>query len=198
MSMNPSKELLELHKSFEGCSSEAYICPAGVLTIGIGHTENDEDAKYPFDQKSKWTDEKIEEVWRYDMERATNDARRLMHVPVSQGIFDATVDLMFNCGTGCKTYLGLINNSNFDAAADALLKWIHATDPKTGRPVALLGLIKRRFADYALFTGKCSWKSIADCKLTSNNLKDFNALIRPLGYEVSPDAEKKFVVTQIE
>ncbi len=198
MTMNPSKELFEVHKAFEGSSSEAYVCPAGILTIGIGHTENDEGAKFPFDSKSKWTEEKIEEVWRYDMERATKDANRLIHVPVSQGIFDATVDLMFNCGTGCKTYLGLINNQNFEAAADALLKWIHATDPKTGRPVALLGLIKRRFADYALFTGKGSWKQIADCKLTSTNLKDFNALIRPLGFEVAPDAAKKFVVTQIE
>ncbi len=196
--MNPSNELFELHKAVEGSSNEAYVCPAGVLTIGIGHTENGENAKYPFDQKTKWSDEMIEEVWRYDLEQATKDANRLIHVPVSQGIFDATVDLMFNCGTGCKTYLGLLNNQNFDAAADALLKWIHATDPKTGRPVAMLGLIKRRFADYALFTGKGSWKQIVDCKLTANNLKDFNAMIRPFGFEVLPDASRKFVVAQIE
>ena len=29
---------LNLIKSFEGFRAEAYICPAGVLTIGYGHT----------------------------------------------------------------------------------------------------------------------------------------------------------------
>lgn len=196
--MKPSDELFEMHKAFEGMSHEAYVCPAGVLTIGIGHTENGEGAAFPFDEKSKWTDAQIEEAWRHDMRQATDLANKLIYIPVSQGIFDASVDLMFNAGAGCKTYLTYLNNKNLEAAADALLQWIHAKDPKTGHKVALLGLIKRRFADYALFTGKASWKQISDCKLTSSNIKDFNALIRNLGYEICPDDSRKYVINKIE
>ena len=32
---------LALLKSFEGCELSAYVCPAGVLTIGYGHTGTD-------------------------------------------------------------------------------------------------------------------------------------------------------------
>ena len=32
------KEALEMIKRFEGCRLQAYKCPAGVWTIGYGHT----------------------------------------------------------------------------------------------------------------------------------------------------------------
>ena len=38
--MNISNEGLSLIKKFEGCELEAYKCPAGVWTIGYGHTKN--------------------------------------------------------------------------------------------------------------------------------------------------------------
>ena len=31
---------LSLIKNFEGLSTKAYVCPAGVLSIGYGHTKN--------------------------------------------------------------------------------------------------------------------------------------------------------------
>ena len=37
--MKISDKGLELIKSFEGCHSTAYICPAGRPTIGYGHTK---------------------------------------------------------------------------------------------------------------------------------------------------------------
>ena len=36
--MKTGPEGLELIKHFEGCELKAYWCPAGVLTIGYGHT----------------------------------------------------------------------------------------------------------------------------------------------------------------
>ena len=36
--MNISQNGIELIKKFEGCRLEAYKCPAGILTIGYGHT----------------------------------------------------------------------------------------------------------------------------------------------------------------
>ena len=38
--MKISQEGLALIKKYEGCELEAYLCPAGVLTIGYGHTKN--------------------------------------------------------------------------------------------------------------------------------------------------------------
>ena len=35
-----SQEGLALIKKFEGCELEAYKCPAGVWTIGYGHTKD--------------------------------------------------------------------------------------------------------------------------------------------------------------
>ena len=38
--MHISQEGLALIKKYEGCELEAYLCPAGVLTIGYGHIKN--------------------------------------------------------------------------------------------------------------------------------------------------------------
>ena len=37
--MKTSKQGIELIKRYEGLRLEAYVCPAGVLTIGWGHTK---------------------------------------------------------------------------------------------------------------------------------------------------------------
>ena len=38
--MKPSQACVDLVKEFEGFRSEAYLCPAGVWTVGYGTTEN--------------------------------------------------------------------------------------------------------------------------------------------------------------
>jgi len=38
--MNISEAGLSLIKKFEGCALESYLCPAGVWTIGYGHTKD--------------------------------------------------------------------------------------------------------------------------------------------------------------
>ena len=38
MAMRTSSKGVSLIKSFEGCRLKAYKCPAGVWTIGYGHT----------------------------------------------------------------------------------------------------------------------------------------------------------------
>ena len=52
--MQISEEGLSIIKKFEGCELESYLCPAGVWTIGYGHTKgvkegdkiNKEEAEY--------------------------------------------------------------------------------------------------------------------------------------------------------
>ena len=67
MTMNASENLRKLHELTEGVHPEAYLCPAGVLTIGIGHTEQ---KKHPFTKDSKGTEEQIAAAWRDDIAEA--------------------------------------------------------------------------------------------------------------------------------
>ena len=39
--MQSSEYLIKALKGFEGCKLKAYKCPAGVWTIGVGHTGSD-------------------------------------------------------------------------------------------------------------------------------------------------------------
>ena len=39
--MKISNNGLAIIEKFEGCQLKAYVCPAGVLTIGYGHTGSD-------------------------------------------------------------------------------------------------------------------------------------------------------------
>ena len=39
--MKTSQRGIDLIKQFEGCRLESYVCPAGKLTIGYGHTGPD-------------------------------------------------------------------------------------------------------------------------------------------------------------
>ena len=91
--MEVSDVLIEKLKEFEGLRLEAYRCPAGVLTIGYGHTgsdvrEGDRISQY-------WA----EELLRQDVEEVTRQVLRL-GVARTQGQLDALVSFAFNLGIG--------------------------------------------------------------------------------------------------
>lgn len=187
--MKPSEKLKELHIIVEGKKEKAYKCPAGVLTIGIGHTNKE---VMPFNEKSVWTEEEIDKAWHLDVSAAVEAACNSLTNPVSQGMFDATVDLIFNCGSNCRTYLKMVNTLQMDAAELALLKWVHVD----GR--AMPGLIKRRLADVALFRGLDCWKEIASCNATDRDMSPLNELIKPMGYKVVPDKQAYWSIIRID
>ena len=89
--MKASQQLIEHIKRCEGCSLIAYRCPAGVLTIGYGHTK---DVK-PGD---KITQYQAEEFLKEDLAPAEAIASKTRRAIVSQGRFDAVVDFIYNCG----------------------------------------------------------------------------------------------------
>ena len=51
--METSKTGLDLIKHFEGCELYAYKCPAGVWTIGYGHTKGVEPGMQITEQDSQ-------------------------------------------------------------------------------------------------------------------------------------------------
>jgi lysozyme len=135
---------LDLIKRFEGFKSQAYICPAGVPTIGYGSTLG-------VRMGDRITLPAAEELLQRDLvrfERAVNDA---VKVPLSSNQFSALVSFAFNVGIRAlqqSTLLKLLNQGNYQGAADQLLAW------NKGGGRVLQGLVNRRQAERALFLKK--------------------------------------------
>lgn len=136
---------LDLIKHFEGLRLEAYICPAGVPTIGYGSTRG-------VRLGDRISEAQAEALLRRDLlrfERAVND---LVKVPLTQGQFDALVSFAYNVGEGSlasSTLLKRLNAGRYAEAADQFLRWNKAR--VNGRLTALPGLTRRREAERALF-----------------------------------------------
>jgi len=142
-----------LIKHFEGCLQahhgkyKAYKCPAGVPTIGWGHT-NHHGRK--FDLTSVWTMDECDETFMEDMEYFEVAVRRLVTRPINGCQYDALVSFCYNCGEGNlkkSTLLRYVNAGKFDAAAKEFIKWNKANGK------VLAGLTRRRKSESLLFQG---------------------------------------------
>lgn len=132
---------LALIKKFEGCKLEAYICPAGVITIGYGHTKT-ADKGMVIDQQE------ADRLLAYDLSEFERGVESLVQVDVTQNQFDALVSFAFNLGLGAlakSTLLKKVNARDVNGAAQEFLKW-----NKAGGKV-LTGLVRRREAERELF-----------------------------------------------
>lgn len=131
----------ELIRSFEGVKLQSYLCPAGVWTLGYGHTKGVKEGDSCSEQQAR--------EWLQDDLRASESAlERLVEVPLTQGQFDALASFVFNLGSGnlaSSTLLRLLNASDYAGAADQFLRWTKA------RGKELPGLVRRRQAERALF-----------------------------------------------
>lgn len=139
--MKTSQKGINLIKEFEGCQLTAYKCPAGVWTIGYGHTG---------DVKSGMTitEQEAENYLRADLQKFEAGVDKAVKVGITQNMFDALVSFTYNCGIGAlqsSTLLKKLNAGDFNGAANEFLKW-----NKSGSNV-LPGLTRRRQAERALF-----------------------------------------------
>ncbi|MBO5058045.1 MAG: lysozyme [Prevotella sp.] len=129
-----SETLINAIKTFEGYRLTSYKCPAGVLTIGYGHTKG-------VRQGMEINESEADKLLRSDLlyfEKYVNN----LDICKSQGQFDALVDFSFNLGTaalGRSTLLKYIRAGRNNTAIQAeFRKWVHS-----GKKV-LPGLVKRR------------------------------------------------------
>lgn len=140
--MKINKAGLELIKAFEGLYFESYVCPAGVWTIGYGHTGDVEEG-------SVITETEAEELLVEDLRDAESTVdSELVKVKLNGNQFSALVSFVFNVGSGAfsdSTLLKMLNNSEYQGAADQLLRWNKAGDE------TLPGLTRRRQAERRLF-----------------------------------------------
>lgn len=139
--MKISEAGLDLIKSHEGFRSDAYLCPAGIWTIGYGHTGDVEEGQ-------SVTEEEAEELLLQDVAFAENAVNSLVEVELSQQMFDALVCFVYNVGIGAfeqSTLLRLLNQGQMEEAAEQFLRWNKAGGKE------LAGLTRRREAERALF-----------------------------------------------
>ena len=132
---------LSLIKKYEGCRTNAYKCPAGVWTIGYGHTKGVSQGMMISHRDA---DKLLEEDLKY-FESAVSSA---VTVPINQNQFDALVSLAFNIGVGAfdkSTLLARLNSKNYRGAAEQFLRWTR------GGGKVLPGLVKRRQEERELF-----------------------------------------------
>lgn len=133
--MRASDILIEAIKGFEGFRAEAYKCPAGVWTIGYGHTGGVKKGQ-------RVSPARAEELLRQDLRSAEESVSRL-GVAKTQGQYDALVDITFNCGDMSKSTLvrKIREGAGKDEITKEFMRWVHS-----GGKV-LPGLIKRRTWD---------------------------------------------------
>ena len=92
--MKISNTGIALIREFEGCRLTSYVCPSGILTIGIGHTGTDVHSGQTI------TDAEATALLRKDLDQFEKAVSSLITIPLTQAQFDALVSFAFNCGAG--------------------------------------------------------------------------------------------------
>ena len=121
-------------EAMEGFRATAYRCPAGVLTIGYGHTDDVAEDMGPI------THHEAEVLLEADLERFKTELAPFIAVPVSESQFIALLSLAFNIGVRglvkkCPKLMAALNRADYEKAADEFL------DITSG---GLPGLVRRR------------------------------------------------------
>ena len=138
---------IELIKFYEGRSLRAYLCPAGVWTIGYGATYGPDGRRVtrdtaPIDEAG------ATQLLERDLTRFARAVDRLVVVPISGEGRGALTSFAFNLGAGAlssSTLLRRVNALEWDDVPRQLGRWTLAG----GRRLA--GLIRRRAAEADLF-----------------------------------------------
>ncbi len=143
--MKTSEKGLALIMQHEALSLKAYKCPAGIWTIGYGHTRDVRAGDVCTPQQAKqWLMQDVKTA-----EAAINSAR----LPIKQNQFDALVSFVFNVGIGNfkrSTLLKKIRANAFDKNIEQqFMRWNKAR--VNGRLKPMRGLTKRRTAESLLY-----------------------------------------------
>ena len=137
--MKTTSKGVSLIKQFEGCRLKAYKCPAGVWTIGYGHTAGVKEG-------DTITQDTAEAYLRNDLEKYEKAVMLYDDIyRFNQNQFDALVSFAYNCGIG--------NLKNLTQSGKRTIAQISAKLPLYNKAggVVLRGLQRRRAAEKELF-----------------------------------------------
>lgn len=133
---------LDLIKRAEGCKLKAYLCPAGIPTIGYGETRS---VKLGMTITQAEAEQRLIESYD-EFEAGVN---KLVDVDINENQLGALVSFAYNLGLGNlkkSDLLKFVNQKQFKTAAMQFGKWIR------GGGKILPGLVTRREAERVLFT----------------------------------------------
>lgn len=140
--MTISERGVEMIARYEGCRLEAYRCPAGVWTIGYGHTAGVK----PGDTLP--SEESAKALLKEDLVKYGNSVNKcvrdgLIGFPLNQNQFDALTSFCYNCGAG--------NLQKLVKGRDAATVAAKIPAYNKGGGKVLPGLVRRREEEKNLF-----------------------------------------------
>lgn len=132
---------LELIGDAESCQRDPYVCPAGVLTDGIGNTHGVK----PGVRKS---DAQIAADWQRNILQAESCVNKYANgKKLNQGQFDAVTSITFNAGCSQmqkSTMFRMFRDGKFTEACNQFPRWVYGGGKK------LPGLVIRREKEKAM------------------------------------------------
>lgn len=144
--MTPSDKIKSLVRQWEGLSLKPYLCPAGVWTVGYGHTGPDVSAGAGI------TQQRAEELFDKDcaaVQRQLNSLCLQCRHSLKQCQFDALFSFCYNLGAanlkGSTLWRKVCHDPCDPSIAAEFLRWVHSK----GR--VLSGLVKRREREAAIY-----------------------------------------------
>ena len=146
--MKASNDCLKLIEHFEGMRLEAYRCPAGIWTIGIGSTRYADGSQVK--EGDKLTLKQARVLFRVTLVLYEASVRNSIQALITQNQFDAMVSLCYNIGPGnfhASSLRKAVNKNPSDPGIPALFDmWIYASGK------VLPGLVRRRKSEAYLYT----------------------------------------------
>lgn len=141
-----SESAMDFIEAWEGCRLQAYKCPAGIWTIGVGHTKD-------VTEHDEITYLQSREMLREDVEEVKRGLAPFVNVHVTEGQYVALVSLAFNVGASyvvhnCPRLMRALNAGDVEQAAHQFLDITKAGGKE------LPGLVRRRKSEAKLFLGE--------------------------------------------
>lgn len=144
--METSKNGLNLIKQFEGCHLTSYKCPAGVWTIGYGHTQGVTEGQ-------SITQEQADLYLKTDLKKFEHYVKaytsKYSYI-LNQNQFDALVSFTYNAGPGNLERRLLLKGTR----PIELVRFYLPTTCISAKGKTLPGLVRRRVAEADLM-GDC-------------------------------------------
>lgn len=134
---------LEIIKKYEGFSSQAYKCPAGIWTVGWGHTGRD------INKDTILTREEAELMLKKDVANLQEQILFLLDDKPTTNELDALTSLCYNVGLGAFKKSRLLKRINLKENGELIAKeWIEFN--KVNSKV-VKGLLRRRAEEICLY-----------------------------------------------
>lgn len=149
--MIASQNCINLIKMYEGYKAKAYLCPAGVVTIGFGSTMYQDGKKINIGDTIN--ESQGNELLMWELK---NKSISLQGLNLNQNQFDSCLSFIYNLGVGAfaKSTLKkkILINPNDPTIKDEFMKWNKAR--VGGQLMVLKGLTRRRVAEAELYFKK--------------------------------------------